>query len=98
VFNSKQKVVELVARQFRKRINYLHIAAIINLLLKELSEELLAGKELKIGNFGTFLLKTLGSKRNIDVVSGKERYTKKTRILRFKISDMLLKLLKGEIK
>jgi nucleoid DNA-binding protein len=98
VFNSKQKVVELVAKQFKKRINYLHIVAIINLLLKELSEELIAGKELKIGNFGKFFLRTLGSKRNIDVVSGKERYTKKTRILRFQIGRKFKELLKGENK
>lgn len=88
----KQKIIAIVLKELKNRVHSLHIAAIINLLLEELSKDLLSGKDVRIGNFGTLMLKTIGSKKNVDVVSGEMRQTKRTKALRFKLSKNFIEI------
>jgi nucleoid DNA-binding protein len=88
---NKRKLLFYIAKEIYYRIHYSHIFSIINILLEELSKDLTAGKEITIGNFGRFYIKTLGSKKNINVVNGQQRFTKKVKSLRFKLSREMIK-------
>lgn len=84
-------------RSVNKTLNYkihsAHVLAIINLLFDEIIKELLAGNEIKIGNFGILKLKNTKPRKYHNVVNSKIMESKGGKVLRFIISSKLSKFL-----
>lgn len=103
---NKSNLINLVANEIDGQIHKMHIISIINILIEEICNDLLAGKEVKIKNFGTFRLSGLKSKKIISVISKEPKFTKKSSSLRFRmarkfynyIHNMTQEIIKGSIK
>jgi nucleoid DNA-binding protein len=93
---TKNKLRDIISRKISHKVHRIHILSIINILIDEMIKELKSGKDIKILGLGTFSLNDLKSKKIINVVSKKIKFTKRTKSLRFRLSKSLSKyLLKG---
>jgi nucleoid DNA-binding protein len=90
---NKRKLWSLIIKDINYIIHYSHVFSVINILIDELVKELRNDKEIHIGNFGRFKLVDLKPKKIINIATGKIKFVKKTKALRFKISKKLIKLL-----
>jgi nucleoid DNA-binding protein len=64
---SKRDLWHYVNRKIKRLIHHYHVFAVISILFEELVRDLRAGKEVKIVNLGTFLLKEMPPRRYHDV-------------------------------
>lgn len=72
-----------VNRKIKRLIHHYHVFAVISVLFEEMLKDLVDGKEIKIINFGTFVLKQMPPKKYHDVRFNKIMETKGYKILRF---------------
>lgn len=60
---SKRNLCQYVNIKTKRSIHHYHVFSVINILFEEMYNDLVAGKEIKIFNFGTFVLKILAPRR-----------------------------------
>lgn len=88
---SKRQILLLLIKNLNYIFHNAHIYSVMNIFLQEVKKELLLNKKIKIGNFGTFNLVDLKSKKIKSVKDGSIKNTKSSKSLRFKISKKLSK-------
>jgi len=93
---TKRELIQPIAQNLGDSINVAHIASVLSIFIDEMTKELLSGNEIKIANFGTFLLKNIKGTVFRNVVSKKLATSKKTRALRFKLTRRFRKWLSNK--
>lgn len=86
---SKRIFWRFINLKIERIINAYHVFAIINILFDELVKDLKSGKEIKIHNFGSLLLKTTNPRRYFDVFQQKVCLGKSNRILQLFLTKKL---------
>jgi nucleoid DNA-binding protein len=64
---SKRDLWHYVNRKIKRLIHHYHVFSIISLLFEEMIKDLQAGKDIKIANFGTLMLKDTPPRKYHDV-------------------------------
>jgi nucleoid DNA-binding protein len=64
---SKRDLWRYVNRKIKRLVHHYHVFAVISILFEELVKDLVAGKEIKIANFGTLVLKKTPARKYHDV-------------------------------
>lgn len=72
--------------KINRAIHHYHVFAIISILLEEMINELVSGKEINIFNFGSLVLKDTTPRRYHNLVHRKIMYSSGKKILKFSIS------------
>lgn len=89
----RKKFWHYVNVKLKRLINFSHVFSIIIILFEEMIKDLVAGKELKIFNFGKLVLKKQNSKKYFDVRYQKVMECKGNKILKFNLAPKLKKKL-----
>lgn len=77
---------QYVGRKLRGKVLVVHVMSVVNILLDELTKELLTVGSIKIGNFGKMFFKQMKSRRHYDFSRKKIMESKGKAILRFKLN------------
>lgn len=64
---SKRDLWRYVNRKIKRLIHHYHVFAVISMLFEEMVKDLQAGKEIKIANFGSLMLKEMPPRKYHDV-------------------------------
>lgn len=64
---SKRDLWHYVNRKIKRLIHHYHVFAVISILFEEMARDMVAGKEIKIANFGTLVLKNMPPRKYHDV-------------------------------
>lgn len=92
---SKKDLWILISKSMNK-IHRLHVLSIINILIDEMIKDLLAGKSIKIKNFGTFKLNSLKPKKIVNLLTNRVKFAQKTKSLRFRMSKSFYKIMNAK--
>lgn len=76
-----------------KIIPKLHIVGVLNILYDELDQEFRAGKKVRIGNFGFFIVKKQAPRPFINVATGIKAMSKGNKNLKFILFQVFKKIL-----
>ena len=82
----------LFSRYVAKKIKHIsstHIESIISILFDEMTQDLEKGITITIGNFGKFILETLGPRKHLNINSGEFTISPGNKILRFCLTKKL---------
>lgn len=93
----KRKLWLLLIKKLNHFIHNLHVLSVISILIEEMKKDLIAGKEIRITNFGTFKLKQTNPKQFKNVVSGKMEQSKTKNKLELKLAKGLAKYIGNKI-
>lgn len=93
---NKTIIWQMVSRKINHSIHRLHVLAIINIFLEEFAKDLIAGKKIRIPNFGTFQLNELLPKKTRSIYSNEIKFVKRTKALRLKLDKKLAKYLSNK--
>lgn len=83
-----------ILKDFKGKISYTHILAVVNLLIKEIKNELKNGNEIEIGNFGALSLMPTKPRKHWNFLIKKTQLSKGAAKMKIKISKTLKKELK----
>lgn len=90
---NKRTLWRYVNAKIKRLIHHYHVFSVITILFDEMIGDLLAGKDIKIANFGVLSLKSMKPRRYHDVVQKRVVLSKGHRILRFTLSPPIRKKL-----
>jgi nucleoid DNA-binding protein len=90
---TKRKLWLLLIKELNYVVHNTHVYSIINILVEEMIKDLMAGKKIKIINFGSFYLKDLKPRKFLDLVTREVKLSGSSKTLRFKISNNLSKFI-----
>lgn len=90
---SKRDLWHYVNRKVKRLIHHYHIFSIISILFDEVAKDLRDGKEIKITNLGTLVLKTMPPRKYHDVRFHKVMESPGHRVLRLFLARPLRKKL-----
>ncbi len=90
---SKRALWQYVNGKMNHLIHHYHVFSVITILFEEMLEELKRGKEIKIFNFGTLVLKETKPRRYHNVRVRQVMLSKKHKILRFTLAALIRKKL-----
>lgn len=95
--NYNQKSLwELILKRIDHDIHVHHVRSIMRILIDEISKELISGSEIKILNFGTLKIQELKPKKIRNIATKKITFTKRVKILRFKLTRRYAKYLSNK--
>ncbi len=77
---------QYVGRKLRGKVLVVHVMSVVNILLDELTKELLTVGSIKIGNFGKMFFKQMSPRRHYDFSRKKIMEAKGRAVLRFKLN------------
>lgn len=90
---SKRDLWHYVNRKIKRLIHRYHVFSVISILFEEMMRDLRAGKEIKIANLGTFVLKEMPPRKYHDVRFQKVMESPGHRILRLFLAKPIRKKL-----
>jgi nucleoid DNA-binding protein len=90
---SKRDFWHYVNLKVKRVIHHYHVFAVISILFDEMVRDLKDGKEIKVANFGTLMLKQLPPRRYHNVVYKKIMSSPGHRIIRLFLTERLRKKL-----
>lgn len=90
---SKRDFQSYVHHKIKKVISKYHILSVINILFDEMTKDLLAGKHIKIANFGTLMLKKMPPRHYYDVRFQRIMTSTGYHIMRFFMAEPIRKKL-----
>lgn len=90
---SKRDLWHYVNRKIKRSIHSYHVFSIISILFEEMVKDLQDGKEIKIGNFGTFILKKMKPRKYHHLVLRKIMESPGHRVMRFFLAPKISKKL-----
>ena len=90
---SKRDLWRYVNRKIKRLVHHYHVFAVITLLFEEMVKDLLAGKEIKVANFGTLVLKDMPARRYHDVRFHKVMEAEGHRVIRLFLAKPIRKKL-----
>jgi nucleoid DNA-binding protein len=90
---SKRDLWHYVNRKIKRLIHHYHIFSVISILFEEMIKDLKSGKEIKIINLGTLVLKTMPPRKYHDVRFHKVMQSPGNRVLRLFLSKPIRKKL-----
>lgn len=90
---SKRDLWHYVNRKIKRLIHHYHVFSVISILFEEMVNDLRAGKEIKIANLGTLVLKNTPPRRYHDVRYHKMMESPGHRIMRFFLAKPIRKKL-----
>lgn len=88
---SKRMLWHYVNKKINRTIHHSHVLSIISILFEEIIEDLKAGKELNIHNFGKLSLNQTKPRVYYNVVYQKLMLSKGRKILKFSLSPLVRK-------
>ncbi len=90
---SKRDLWHYVNRKIKRLIHHYHVFSVISILFDEMIKDLRSGKEIKIANFGTLLLKDTPPRKYHDVRFQRVMESPGHRILRLFLAKTIRKKL-----
>lgn len=90
---SKRDLWHYVNKKIKRLIHHYHVSSVISILFEEMVKDLRAGKEIKVINLGSFVLKETPPRRYHDVTLRKMMSSSGHRIMRLFLSRSLRKKL-----
>jgi nucleoid DNA-binding protein len=90
---SKRNLWLYVNRKIKRSIHHYHVFSVISILFEEMVKDLQEGKEIKIANFGIFILKDMPPRRYHHVILRKIMESPGHRIMRFVLTTKISKKL-----
>ena len=88
---SKRSLWRYINRKIRRVIHHYHVFGVITILFDEILKDLKSGKEIKIFNFGTLVLKKTKPRRHYDLIHKQVVLSKSYKILRFSLAPQIRK-------
>jgi nucleoid DNA-binding protein len=85
----KRVLWKYVNRKIKRTIHHYHVFSIITLLFEEMLKDFKQGKEIKIFNLGTIVLKEMKPRRYHDVTKNEVVLSGKHKILRFTLMSKI---------
>lgn len=83
---NRPKLQAYVSKKINGAIHRLHISSVIAILFDEMIKDLVAGKEIKIHNFGTFSLRETKPRIHYNFLSGEIEQSRPHRIMKFNLA------------
>ena len=80
---SRRNLWRYVNRKIKRIIHHYHVNAVITILFEEMLKDLVQGKEIKIANFGTLLLKKTKPRKHHNVLLRQMVVAPGRRLMRF---------------
>lgn len=80
---SKKVLWQYVNLKINRSIHHAHVYSVISILFDEMVRDLVNGKEIKIGNFGTLILKQMKPRKYHNVRHKQVMQSRGSKILRF---------------
>ena len=90
---SKRDLHNYVNLKIKRMSHHYHVFAIITLLFEELIKDMIAGKTIKIANFGTICLKQMSDRHYMDVVYKQKMKAKGKKIIRIVLTKPVRRVL-----
>lgn len=90
---SKRDLWHYVNRKIKRLVHHYHVFSVISILFEEMFQDLKNGKEVKIANFGTLVLKDTPPRRYHDVRLRQMMQSSGHRVLRFFLAKPIRKKL-----
>jgi nucleoid DNA-binding protein len=90
-------LAKYVSKKMNRLIHFSHIQSVISILLEEIMNDLLEGKEIEIGNFGTFLIKKMLPRRHYNYMTGQCEISVGRKLIRFKLNKKLRRILANNL-
>ena len=90
---NKRQLWHYVNRKINRMVHHYHVLGVITILFDEMIKDLRQDKEIKIGNFGTFVMKRLNPRKYFDVRERRVMLSEGHRIIRFILAPRLRKKL-----
>ena len=59
------------------------VSNVLDSITTTIGNSLIGGEEVKISEFGTFKIKEVASRRNINIATGEEQYTRESHVIKF---------------
>lgn len=84
---------QYVLKKINKSIHHAHVMSVINILLDEVIKDLVDKKQIKIGNFGSFVMKRLSPRKHFNIFTKQYEMSKGNNIMRFELNKKLKKFL-----
>lgn len=94
---SKRKLWHFVNKKIKRAIHHYHVFSVITILFDEIIKDLKSNIDVKIHNFGTLTLKTLGPRKYFDVNHQQVMESKGYKILRFILTNSIRKKIVGRL-
>jgi nucleoid DNA-binding protein len=86
---SKRYLWRHVNIKIKRAIHHYHVFSVISILFEEMTKDLLAGKEVKIANFGSFILKQMPARKYFNVNLQKMTESPGNKIMRLFLTKKL---------
>lgn len=90
---NKRKLWQYVNLKINRMVHHYHVLSVVSILFDEMVKDLRQGKEIKIGNFGTFIMKSLRPRKYFNVREQRVMLSEGHRIIRFILAPRLRKKL-----
>lgn len=90
---SKRDLWHYVNRKIKRLVHHYHVFSVISILFEEMIKDLRAGKEIKIRNLGTLVLKDTPARKYHDVRFNRVMQSSGNRIMRLFLSKIIRKKL-----
>lgn len=94
---SKRDLWHYVNRKIKRLIHHYHVFAVISFLFEEMIQDLREGKEIKIANFGTLVLRDMPPRKYHDVRFQKVMESPGHRVLRLFFTKPISKKLRESL-
>jgi nucleoid DNA-binding protein len=91
---NKTMFLRLINKKVAKKINALHIKAVLNILIEEMIKDLAEGKMIDIYNFGKITLKKWGPKKHHNFILKKIMISPGHKVLTFKMPWRIKKIIR----
>lgn len=86
---TKRALWRYVNKKIRRSVHHFHVFSVISILFEEILKDLVAGKTIKITNFGTLMLKNLSPRSYYDIHDKVMKVSEPHRIMRFVLASKL---------
>lgn len=90
---SKRNLWHYVNRKIKRLIHHYHVFSVISILFEEMTKDLKAGKEIKVVNLGTILLRDMPPRKYHDVRFHRVMESPGHRIMRMFLAKQIRKKL-----
>lgn len=94
---NKDKFWSLLTKETNRFVHSFHIMAVMSILIDEIRKDLVAGKDIKIANFGTFKLKQTNQRNFKSVVTNNIETSKRKNKLELKLMPKLARYIARKI-
>ena len=95
---NKRHLWHYVNRKIKRLIHHYHVFAVISILFEEMAYDLKRGKEIKIANFGTFVLKDMPARKYHEVRFNKVMESPGNKVLRLFLAKTIKKKIVQSLK